>query len=201
MRNFIYLFLIINLISCKDFVESIVDSNKVVKENEKVYSKNFKVVKVDSLFQISIPKYMKELKTLNPDATLQYANIYKEVYTVVIVENKYEFLNFIKEYEEFNDKISLIDNYYESQLKSTKEVMNVQTVKKTNINTIDELNARQFVIKGKIDNINIAYQFTFVESENDIYQIINWTLKDRYSRFEQTFKYINSSFFRSNQIK
>ncbi|MCB0475311.1 MAG: hypothetical protein KDC69_06525 [Flavobacteriaceae bacterium] len=161
---------------------------------ESISDSNFIVIAVDSLYELSIPKYMKKMTSLNEEASLQYANFYKEAYTIVINENKQDFANTFKEYSEYNDSIPLIENYARAQQGMFKESMDVKQIMPYGLVKINNYNARQVKITGNVDGQDIGYIIAFIEGNDDVYMIMNWTLLDRLKRFENTFEVINSSF-------
>src|SRR5690606_17492499 len=89
--------------SCIDF--------KTKKSNSESKTKGFTTVSINDQYQIDIPKFMKSTTGLNDEAALQYQNIYREVYTIIIDEPKDEFVDIFKELGSYDDNLSLIDNY------------------------------------------------------------------------------------------
>lgn len=59
---------------------------------------------------------------------------------------------------------------------------------------INNLPARQFKMEGVVDGLDFFYVVAFVEGEEHIFMIMNWTMKDRRFKYENTFEYINTSF-------
>lgn len=96
-------------------------SNNNENRNESITIDTSNEVVVDSLYQLGLPYYMKEMKSLHPDASLEYANIYKEAYTVVIHEEKQYFIDLFTEYDEYDTTITAIENYANVQTKMFKE--------------------------------------------------------------------------------
>jgi hypothetical protein len=191
MKKILSILIILSFVSCKEIIR---DAFKDSGTTENISDKDLNTVNVDTKFSMTIPKYMKVMNTLNDEATLQYANIYKELYTVVMVEDKAEFVEFYKDYSEYDNNKSLIENYGKARLKSFKESMKVLKTKHYGLTKINGNNANQFTLKGNIDNIDVAYLFTSVETEKDIYFIMSWTLLDRYKRYENILEVINGSF-------
>lgn len=161
---------------------------------EKLDSSDFNEIEVDKLFKLSLPIYMKKMTNLNDEAALQYANIYKEAYTIVIYENKEEFVNSFKEYGEYNDDISFIENYARAQTNFITESLTNQQVIPYSLSQIGDLNARQIMMKGNVDGEDIGYVMGYVEGKDNVYMIMTWTLLGRINKYEQTFKDIIGSF-------
>lgn len=182
----------LSLLSCKDVVEAVIAASGNKKEN--VADIDFKKVSVGDLFTISLPDYLKEMDNLNDEAVLQYGNIYKESYIVVIDEPKQEFADTFKGFNEYDDDLSLIDNYLNAQTNFLREsIQNFQTIP-YNVDTINGLPARQMMVTGKVDGLNISYLVGFVEGKERIFMIMTWTLKERANKYEDIFNKIIGSF-------
>ena len=175
--------------SCKKIIDSAANFGGV----DDVKIEDLKVISVDDKYTMAVPEYMTELKSLNDDASFEYANIYKETYTIVIDENKQDFINAFKEIEIYNDSLSPLDNYSDYQIKSTKESMDNGEYKKLNTK-IRNLSSNQYEISGKTEGIDVNYLVSFIESDEDVYMIMSWTLKNRYKKYKNTFKLIQNSF-------
>jgi hypothetical protein len=134
---------------------------------------------------------MTELKSLHDDASLQYANLFKETYIVFIDEGKEEFITTFKELEIYNDSLSPLGNYADFQLKSFKESIGALEIKIIESN-IKKLPSEFHQFNGLVEGIDIAYVVSFIEADKKMYIIMSWTMKNRYSRYKETFKLIHS---------
>lgn len=179
----------ITITSCK----KIIDSAGNFGGEDVVKTEDLNIISVADKYTMAVPEYMTELKSLNDDASFQYANIYKETYTIVINENKQDFIDAFKEIEIYNDSLTPLDNYSDYQIKSTKEAMDNGEYKKLNTK-IRNLDSNQYEVSGKTEGIDVNYFVSFVESDEDVYMIMSWTLKNRYKKYKNTFKLIQNSF-------
>jgi len=193
MKRLIIILLLLSLFSCKEILKETLKStsNSSV---EHLSDGSYKQVDVNGLYSLSIPDYMKEMNNLNEEATLQYANIYKEAYTIVIHENKEEFVSYFKELNEYDDSKAMIENYGITQKKFFEESMQIDNVEDYGLVKIKNYPARQIKIKGSIDDQKIGYVITFIEGDENIFMIMNWTLLDRLNKYENTFETISNSF-------
>lgn len=155
---------------------------------------NFKTVTIDNLYQLDVPTYIKEMPSLHPEASLKYANIFKEAYTITLDENKEDFVTLVKELEEYDGKKSIIDNYASVQKRMFEERVEVSNFQHYGISSINGLEARQVKLNGKVDGIDIFYVITFIEGRENIYMIMNWTIADNANKLENTFEYISGTF-------
>ncbi|TCK69356.1 hypothetical protein DFQ05_0877 [Winogradskyella wandonensis] len=162
--------------------------------SESLSESAYQTITIDSLYQLDVPKYMKNMPSLHPEASLEYANIYKEAYSVVIHENKQEFIDIFKEIEEYDNQLSPIENYVIVQKKMFEESIDNIKIQDYGLTMINGLPARQIKATGRVDSIDAFYVVGFVEGEENIYMLMNWTLDDKKDKFENTFEYINGTF-------
>jgi hypothetical protein len=155
---------------------------------------DFKTISVEKLYQLDVPKYMKEMPSLHPEASLEYANIYKEAYVIVIHEDKEEFIDVFTEIDEYDTNLSVVENYKEVQKKLFAESIASIKTEDYELTNINGHNARQIKVFGKVDGLDVSYVVAFIEGDENIYMIMNWTIDNRFKRFKDTFEYINSTF-------
>jgi hypothetical protein len=157
----------------------------------------FNEVKVDSLYSMSLPDYLTEGNDLNDEASLQYQNIYKEVYVIVIDEPKQDFIDVFKEIGEYDEAKTPIDNYAESQMKSIEETMEKVTKKsewsKKKINGND---ARVADVAGTQAGIEgeMGFKAAFVEGKENLYMIMTWTFESSKDKYEADMNKMIESF-------
>jgi len=112
--------------------------------------------------------------------------------------------------EELN-KININDEYavsvpdYMTEMKSLhddasfqyanlfKESIGALDVKKLD-SRIKNLPSQIHKFNGKVEGLEIAYVVSLVEAEKKMYMIMSWTIKNRYSKYKETFKLIHSTF-------
>ena len=184
----IILFLCISITSCKKIIDSAASIGK-----DDIKKEDLKSISVNKDYIISIPDYMTEMKSLNEDASFQYANIYKDVYTIVIDEDKQEFIKAFRDIEIYNDSLSIVSNYSDYQVKSLQEAINSKEAKELEFK-IKNLPSLQYELNGKVDGINASYLIGFIEGKDKMYMIMSWTEEDRYKKYKNTFNLIQSSF-------
>jgi hypothetical protein len=182
------LILILSLSACDKIIKEMAASGK-----EELTIENLKIINVNEEYSLAIPTYMKEMKSLHDEASLEYANVYKETYIVVIDEGKKEFVALFKELDIYDEKLSPLDNYADFQVKSL-----IESIEKTSDNSVDikikSISSKYHELHGKIDGVKIGYLLGFVESDNKMFMIMTWTLDSRYNKYENTFKTIQKSF-------
>lgn len=156
------------------------DSASVKQALDKAIAENDEIIVGTGGYKISIPKHMSVSKELNDDASLQYQDIYKELYIIVIDEPKTDFIKTFSdpEYNEYDDKLTPEKNYRIVQMKSMKEKMTLRGepgVKKATINGLD---AEIVDFTGAVEGVaeDIYYKLAFVEGTKNLYMIMTWTL-------------------------
>jgi hypothetical protein len=158
--------------------------------------KDFQTVTVKNTYKMSVPKYMKASTELNDDASLQYMNILKEAYVVVIDESKQEYLEVYQGTDIYNDSLSALENY--STVQKTMYGMNVEDfeMQQERSLSINGLDAIQIEFTGRVEGVNhdIFYFITFVEGPENMYMIMSWTVLKRKSLYYDTYQKIAASF-------
>lgn len=178
MKNTLLIYIALFLFSC-DNLEPSGDNFSV--------EKDFMEVKADTMnYSLMIPKFMKKTKNLNDAASLQYQNIFKEVYAIVIDEPAAPFIEQYIELGEYDTTLSVVSNLRSAQLQFIEESGVTFEEDKTKIETttINGLNAEIVRVEGLFDDLGIYYIFGFVEGKNNIYTVMAWTLTDRKEKYE-----------------
>lgn len=173
--------------SCIDF--------KTKAKEEVLEDADFKEVDVEHRYRLSLPNYMRETTGLNSEASLQYQNIFKETYTIVIDEPKDEFVQVFKELGQYNDEISLIKNYRDVQLQLFAQRMNIENQGSPVQLKIDGMDAEMVDIDGTVEGVSekISYFLTFVEGRENVYMIMSWTMTSRKEIYKATFEKLAKS--------
>jgi hypothetical protein len=137
----------------------------------------------DGKAQLSVPSTWREDVTLNPVASLQAANTIGEMYVAVITEGKEDFSK-----DMTLDKFASLAQQQQGQ---RIESANFTTPVRTTINGYP---AVQYEVNGTIQNVNLAYLNTIVETPNNFHQILTWTLKSKFDANKPTLQQVAQSF-------
>lgn len=178
----------LSLNSCFDKIKDKLEEGKPEKPE-------YKTVEIND-FSISIPEYMKETDQLHDDAVLQYMNIYKETYIVILEESKEEFIRVYKDLEEYNDSILIIRNYALVQKNFLKENIKVKEQTELQSLKINGMDAEMTELQGMVEGMPVeaAYLMALIEGRDNIYFIMTWTLKDKFEKYKSTFEEMIKSF-------
>jgi len=141
---------------------------------------NYKAIDVNELYTMSVPKDMKPTDFLNDEASLQYFNIYKEHYVIVIDESKSEFIEVFKSMDEYDTDLSVVENYAKAQLNFFSEDLTFR--KETGLQPMT-INDRDALRKSAVADVEgvpnpISYQFAFAEGKKNLYMIMAWTTEE-----------------------
>ena len=149
-------------------------------------STNYEVKEINGLYSMKIPDFMTSSSSLNDDASLQYNNLYKEKYIIVIDENKQEFVDAFKEIEEYDESMSIVDNYASVQLQYMAEAGTIIKESELKNLKINGMQARMRAIDANIAGVAepISYWLGYVEGKENMYTIMAWTLESRKDSYE-----------------
>jgi hypothetical protein len=161
MKNFILLFCALSIflnLGCN--FEPDIQWNKVDQER----------------FQIEVPEFMIEHKELNEEAILQYANLEKEMYVMIIEESAAEFeevfsdtsLGIQPNMQGFSDLV-----YEDFQENSAEGLVSIGSRTQTKMNKFE---LHTFEAVSKVDSVEAFYVFGVARSDSSYYQICAWTL-------------------------
>ncbi len=180
----LYIFISIFMISCDSFN---------TKKPENLSKDDFTLIKINNEYILKVPKYMSKAD-LNDEASLQYQNILKETYSLIIDESKDEFVSTFKEIDNYNDAISVAENYRNVHVEYLEESVVINRKSNSKSLKINNLNAVQLEIDATFDGIDITYFLTFITGSEKVYMIMNWTLENRKDKYRNTFDKMANSF-------
>lgn len=148
-------------------------------------SNGVSIQQVNGLYAVAIPDFMKKINGLNDDADLEYGNVYKELYVIVIDEEKSEVEEYINIYD-FTEYTELIFEGIEYNVDNAS----LSQTQYLNINGYD---ARLKEITGSVDGISIFYLIGIIEGQDHYYQVFTWTVKEeKYSHMEKMYDIVKS---------
>ncbi|KAB2807719.1 hypothetical protein [Phaeocystidibacter luteus] len=147
------------------------------------------VITHENGFSLTIPASMRESSDLNEDASLQYENMFDDIYVIVIEDTKEEMEAALSE----NDLLDLYPNTLEgfTDLISESLVSSLSNVNQSPIldTTINSLDARIMTISGTYLDIDGYYYLGLFEGSDRYYQVMTWTSLD--NKAEHTAKMKN----------
>ena len=142
-----------------------------------------KVVKsIDGQIQVTVPSGWTESSELNDDAVLEVGNVWDELFLIVILENKRDFIS--------------VDLEYYSQVTTEALISDIESPEKSQPLELLIHNNRaiQYEIRGTVEDLNIAYLHTSVEDSQNYYQVLAWTLSSQFHNKESILQDVIQSF-------
>lgn len=175
---------------------SCLNSSKKDAEKKEVNSADFNEIVINNEYSMMIPKYMSKSTKLNDEASLQYQNLFKEAYIVVIDEPKEDFIKTFKNLDSYNDSISVIQNYRTIQLGMIHENAKIYSQSQPIPMKIDGCEAEQVEMVAEVEGVpsKVYYLLTYIEGVHKVYMVMAWTLENRKNKLRPDYSYAISSF-------
>jgi hypothetical protein len=129
------------------------------------------VTSTDGVSQISIPASWSVDNQLKKDAELQVSDRVEEMYVIVLSESKSDFPANVT----LDNHAELTRGIVVGNLTSPQSTTPVRM-------TINGNQAVQNEIRGTMNNVNLVYLHTTVETPKYFHQIVAWTLPSRYDK-------------------
>jgi hypothetical protein len=137
----------------------------------------------DGTYQLTVPGNWSKQTDLNSVATLQTANPREELYAIVIKESKSEF-----------PSGTTIDSFAELAREGLKTNVVSPVITPAVPAGINGYSARQFEASGTVAGLQAKYLYAVVETSGSFYQIMTWTLANRYDDNKQKLQNVINSF-------
>lgn len=157
-------------------------------------SGEYQTITVDGKYSLDIPKELSTTTELHPEASLQYMNVIREFYVMVIDEPVEDFAKAVSE-NQLENVVELNEEGYADlvvpAIKDGLSNLEDETPVKTKING---LSAMIHKFSGHINDIDVYYNFCVVQGKKNYYQILIWTMKDQKEKFSPDMEKIMMSF-------
>lgn len=142
---------------------------------------------VDNNFQVSASSSWKDANgELHPDSDLQIYNPQKEKYFMALLESKEDFTDF-----SLQDYYDVVTEPFVSSL----DTSNQGEVKEVTINGNQAL---QYTLEASMDDINVVYLITIIETPTHYGQLMAWTLKSKWDGYKDEYTNLINSFKEAN---
>ncbi|MEI6816114.1 MAG: hypothetical protein WCL14_05860 [Bacteroidota bacterium] len=153
----------------------------------------FKDMKIKELYSISLPDYLTPSKTiLNDEASLQYSNLDREFYVMVIDENSRN-MTLDSAKVTFDEYVSNCTANISGGLMSVL----ASPAEKVSLNG---LKGYKTTITGTYNKMNMVYKCLILQSPSHYYQVYCWTVKELLPRNEKDMNATLESFKELVQI-
>lgn len=147
-------------------------------------------------YSVMIPGHMVATTGLNDEASLQYQNIYKELYILVIDEPKDEVINAFMEVGEYDTTKSPVTNYRTFLINALQESVSVKGEIELIKDTINGLSAEIVSFHATAPEVEpeVFYLSAFYEGKNNFYYLMTWTLTETEEKNRKEMKEMIYSF-------
>jgi len=155
---------------------------------------NWETKKVNKLYSINIPDYLNDTDDLNSEASLQCENIDKEMYLIVIDEDKKEFIDAVNELLEDTQftEDEILDVY--AYLQFTTFASDDDFDNNLEYLEINGRKARQLDIVSSFDEYDVFYKMACYESKNHLYFLVSWTTYENKNIYNPDLQNVINSF-------
>jgi len=127
------------------------------------------VIADDNVTRMRVPTSWKKHPELTDIAGIEYANLQREQYLIVISESKADFAS--------STDVFVYNDLLEQNLRDSIENFQVKYRGEVKING---MNGLKYEMRGEIDNIKIAYLKVALEGEDHFHQLLFWTVPTRW---------------------
>lgn len=151
-----------------------------------------KTVKIKKQYSVVLPSFLTEGKGLHDDASLQYQNLLKEFYVIVIDEPSSTLDNMIT--ESLPGYTPDVDGYSKLLISSTAEALHLSKEPALSPKKINGLDARVCGFSGEAEGQKIFWKAAYFKGKKHYYQLLCWTLADKQKDYEADMDNIIDSF-------
>lgn len=157
-------------------------------------SSEIRHVQVKNKFSLYIPTFLSPTNELNDVASLQYANGEKELYIIVIDEDKASIVQ-VSEDNELNDIYQpTLDGFTQLMLDNYCESVDIDRISDVSNISFNGLDARWVTIEGAVDGVSVFLEIAYIEGNSSYYQLMTWTLLEKKEEFSEQMKVMINSF-------
>lgn len=155
---------------------------------------NWQTKKINKLYSVDIPDYLYDTNDLNSEASLQCENVDKEMYLIIIDEDKKEFIDAVNELLEdtqFTEE-EILDVY--AYLQFTTFATDEDFDNNLEYLEINGLKARQLDIVSYFEEYDVFYKMACYESNKNLYFLVSWTTLDNKNIYNPDLQNVINSF-------
>lgn len=134
--------------------------------------------------ELTLPNGWVDVQNLRPDADLYAAHEDRTMYVMVLSDPKRSEVGTFSLANNSDQYLSFLDRGL------TQEQAEVPTT----MTSLNGLNAVQYEVRGRVDNLPIVYLHTTVEGNENYYQVVGWTTVEKYSAVKGELQTVIQSF-------
>ncbi|NEQ49222.1 MAG: hypothetical protein F6K11_03690 [Leptolyngbya sp. SIO3F4] len=134
--------------------------------------------------ELTLPEGWVDVQNLRPDADLYAAHEDKTMYVMVLSDPKRSEVGTFSLANNSDQYLSFLDRGL------TQEQPEVPTT----MTSLNGLDAVQYELRGRVDNLPIVYLHTTVEGTENYYQVVGWTTVEKYPAVKGELQTVIQSF-------
>lgn len=143
------------------------------------------LINEESDVQLTLPRGWVDVREkLRPDADLYVAREDRSMYVLVLTDQKRSEIG----------AFDLADNAAQYLSYLDWGLVDEQPEVPTPLTSLNGLNARQYEVRGQIDNLPVVYLHTTIEGEMHYYQVVAWTTAENYEAAKGELQTVIGSF-------
>lgn len=139
-----------------------------------------KEVTINEQYSVTVPGSLTETDLLNDEASLQYMNALSELYIVVIDEPKSDFEEVVNGLDSVYFAGTTLDIFKDIVISNFEYGVPGYQLLGEKDTTINGMGGVVLNIGGNVDGMDVKYIYSILESEESLYQVITWTLTEKY---------------------
>lgn len=170
---FLVIFLVLFIAAC----DGVTDSGLSQEDKMKT------IVSSDNKSSILVPNNWSEDYILNDQAEINVGFPLKEQYAIVLTESA----------DSFTDDMTLED-YYNLIISGMEVTINNSVFSEPTRAKIDNKSALIYEVHGEVEKVKVSYLIAIVEGDSNYYQILTWTIQNRFEDFKDLYMNVIESF-------
>jgi hypothetical protein len=151
-------------------------------------------INIKNQYSIELPKFLSKSKTLNTQASLQYQNLLREFYVIVIDESKDDVHDIVNNDENLFHISTDFDGYKRLITENANLTINFNQINVEKTNRVNTMLAHIQSMEGEIEDYKIYYKLALIEGKKHYYQIFVWTLYNNKKEYDHLMDDIINSF-------
>jgi hypothetical protein len=151
-------------------------------------------IKIKNQYSIVLPKFLSKSNTLNNEASLQYQNLLREFYVIVIDETKDEVHEVVNNDDNLFHISTDFDGYKRLITENTNLTINFDQINVGKTKQVNNMPAHIQSMEGEIEGHKIFYKLALIEGKKHYYQIFVWTLYNNKNEYSDLMEGIINSF-------
>ncbi|MCW4469732.1 hypothetical protein OGH69_12200 [Flavobacterium sp. MFBS3-15] len=144
---------------------------------------------------------MTRTTSLNDEASLQYQDMMKELFVIVIDEPKSQLESALNDNELYDQYTNDLQGYYDLIITNFKSSFSLEKLPAPTNTKINGLPAKVVELDGNVEGDRIYCKLAFVEGKKHYYQIMAWTNADRKKALAKTIDDMVISFKETSKSK